>query len=202
MGKKKSHEEEFRRGSEQLRQSGLQLNRFLRSLCLVSKNNGEQDEKRIWPSSSCWEKSPTLWPLKLYYELKKVLRTRISRKRFAAPCFKLSPKGFKIPEDKRVEEKVSVPWEYADMILYEGFEKAKSRRQSELENFHQLRSIVNTGKPKARIIPFIGGFILKMFVKEPGRTVPAVARRAGVAFLDFRPRLGGTLSRAIAGSTE
>jgi len=48
---------------------------------------------------------------------------------------------------------VSVPWEYADMMLYEGFEKAKSGGRSGLENFHQLRSIVNTAKPKAQDHP-------------------------------------------------
>src|SRR4030095_12048386 len=47
---------------------------------------------------------------------------------------------------------VSVPWEYADMMLYEGFEKAKPAGRSGLENFHQLRSIVNTAKPKAQEI--------------------------------------------------
>ena len=48
---------------------------------------------------------------------------------------------------------VSVPWEYADMILYEGFEKAKAAGRSGLENFHQLRSIVNTAKPKSQEHP-------------------------------------------------
>ena len=48
---------------------------------------------------------------------------------------------------------VSVPWEYADMILYEGFEKAKAAGRNGLENFHQLRSIVNTAKPKAQEHP-------------------------------------------------
>jgi len=48
---------------------------------------------------------------------------------------------------------VSIAWEYADMMLYEGFEKAKSRGRSGLENFHQLRSIVNTAKPKAHDHP-------------------------------------------------
>jgi len=48
---------------------------------------------------------------------------------------------------------VSIPWEYADMMLYEGFEKAKSGGRSGLENFHQLRSIVNTAKPKAHDHP-------------------------------------------------
>jgi hypothetical protein len=48
---------------------------------------------------------------------------------------------------------ISVPWEYADMMLYEGFEKAKPAGRSGLENFHQLRSIVNTAKPKAQDHP-------------------------------------------------
>ncbi|MGB7949389.1 MAG: hypothetical protein WCH75_17005 [Candidatus Binatia bacterium] len=45
---------------------------------------------------------------------------------------------------------VSVPWEYADRTLYESFEKAKSQGRSGFENFHDLRSIVNSGKPKAQ----------------------------------------------------
>jgi hypothetical protein len=48
---------------------------------------------------------------------------------------------------------VPVPWEYADMILYEGFEKAKAAGRSGLENFHELRSFVNTAKPKAQEHP-------------------------------------------------
>ena len=48
---------------------------------------------------------------------------------------------------------IPVPWEYADSMLYEGFEKAKSAGRSGLENFHQLRSIVNTAKPKAQDHP-------------------------------------------------
>lgn len=43
---------------------------------------------------------------------------------------------------------ISVPWEYADKLLYEGFERAKSLGRSGLENFHELRSLVTTGKPK------------------------------------------------------
>jgi len=45
---------------------------------------------------------------------------------------------------------ISVPWEYADEIIYEGFEKAKSQGRAGLENFHELRSIINVGKPKRR----------------------------------------------------
>ena len=42
---------------------------------------------------------------------------------------------------------VSIPWEYADQILYEAYEKAKGRARSGLEHFHELRSLINTGKP-------------------------------------------------------
>jgi hypothetical protein len=48
---------------------------------------------------------------------------------------------------------VPVPWEYADLLLYENFEKAKAAGRSGLENFHQLRSIVNTAKPRAQDHP-------------------------------------------------
>ena len=48
---------------------------------------------------------------------------------------------------------IAVPWEYADSMLYESFEKAKAAGRSGLENFHELRSIVSTGKPKAQEHP-------------------------------------------------
>ncbi len=48
---------------------------------------------------------------------------------------------------------ISVPWEYADQILYEGYERAKARGQSGLENFHEIRSVINTAKPNARPHP-------------------------------------------------
>ena len=48
---------------------------------------------------------------------------------------------------------ISVPWEYADSMIYEGFERAKSTGRSGLENFHQLRSILSTAKPKAQDHP-------------------------------------------------
>jgi hypothetical protein len=48
---------------------------------------------------------------------------------------------------------ISVPWEYADSMIVEGFEKAKSAGQSGLENFHQLRSILGTAKPKVQDHP-------------------------------------------------
>jgi hypothetical protein len=43
---------------------------------------------------------------------------------------------------------VSVPWEYADRMLVEGYEQAKGRGQSGVEDFHELRTLIATGKPK------------------------------------------------------
>jgi len=43
---------------------------------------------------------------------------------------------------------IAIPWEYADHALSEGYETAKARGQTGLESFHQLRSIIATGKPK------------------------------------------------------
>ena len=43
---------------------------------------------------------------------------------------------------------IAIPWEYADHALCEGYETAKARGQTGLENFHELRSIIATGKPK------------------------------------------------------
>jgi hypothetical protein len=48
---------------------------------------------------------------------------------------------------------IPVPWDYADRILYEGYERAKARGQSGLENFHELRSIINTAKPREQPHP-------------------------------------------------
>ncbi len=42
---------------------------------------------------------------------------------------------------------ISVPWEYADAVIYDGFEKAKALVRSGLENFHELRALINTNKP-------------------------------------------------------
>ncbi len=42
---------------------------------------------------------------------------------------------------------IAVPWEFADQIIYDGYEKAKARGQSGLENFHDVRSLIATGKP-------------------------------------------------------
>lgn len=43
---------------------------------------------------------------------------------------------------------ISVPWEYADQNLYEGFEKAKTLGRSGLEDFSSLRALFNLAKPK------------------------------------------------------
>ncbi|HKY09407.1 MAG TPA: hypothetical protein VJQ55_14240 [Candidatus Binatia bacterium] len=48
---------------------------------------------------------------------------------------------------------IPVPWEFADRIIYEGYERAKGRGQTGLENFHQTRSILATGKPKETTHP-------------------------------------------------
>jgi len=42
---------------------------------------------------------------------------------------------------------VPVPWEYADRMLVEGYERAKEKGRSGLEDFHQLRALLGVGKP-------------------------------------------------------
>jgi hypothetical protein len=44
---------------------------------------------------------------------------------------------------------IAIPWEFADWIVYEGYEKSKARGQSGLDDFHAIRSVIGTGKPKA-----------------------------------------------------
>ena len=47
---------------------------------------------------------------------------------------------------------IAVPWEFADRIIYEGYERAKARGpsgQSDLSDFHAIRSVIGTEKPKA-----------------------------------------------------
>jgi len=48
---------------------------------------------------------------------------------------------------------ISIPWQYADQSIYEGHEKAKARGQSGLENFHEIRAVIATGKPKEHAHP-------------------------------------------------
>ena len=42
---------------------------------------------------------------------------------------------------------ISVPWEYADAVIYDAYEKAKARGRGGIDNFHELRTIINAGKP-------------------------------------------------------
>jgi hypothetical protein len=53
---------------------------------------------------------------------------------------------------------ISIPWAYADAVIYEGFEKAKALGRTGVENFHELRSLVNTGKPKPQDHPIYQKF--------------------------------------------
>ena len=53
---------------------------------------------------------------------------------------------------KEIKEKhgiamISVPWEYADQLLYEGFEKAKAAGRGDIDHFYTLRSAIRSGKP-------------------------------------------------------
>jgi hypothetical protein len=48
---------------------------------------------------------------------------------------------------------ISIPWEFADQMIYQGYERAKARGQSDLENFHELRSMLATAKPKEQPHP-------------------------------------------------
>lgn len=62
----------------------------------------------------------------------------------------------KMAQDIKQQHEVSmiaVPWEYADQLIYAAYEKSKARGQSGLENFHELRSLIGTGKPKEQAHP-------------------------------------------------
>jgi hypothetical protein len=56
-------------------------------------------------------------------------------------------------KDQHNVSMISIPWEYADWLLYESYEKAKGRGQSGLENFHELRSIFASTKPSKQSHP-------------------------------------------------
>ena len=43
---------------------------------------------------------------------------------------------------------ISIPWEYGDQILYEGFEKAKALGRSGMDQFSSLRAVFSSAKPK------------------------------------------------------
>ena len=51
---------------------------------------------------------------------------------------------------------ISIPWEYGDQILYEGYEKAKGPGRSGTEHFPSLRAIFNPAKPKSFPHPIYG----------------------------------------------
>jgi hypothetical protein len=43
---------------------------------------------------------------------------------------------------------IAIPWEYADRALYDAYETARARGQPGLENFHEVRSLIASAKPK------------------------------------------------------
>jgi hypothetical protein len=51
-------------------------------------------------------------------------------------------------KDQHDVSMIAIPWEFADRMIYEGYEKARARGQSGLENFHELRSLIGSTKPK------------------------------------------------------
>jgi len=57
---------------------------------------------------------------------------------------------------------ISIPWEFADQLIYEGYEKAKAREQNGLENFHEIRSFIGRGKPQPVTHP-----IYRMLADDP-----------------------------------
>ncbi|HZD39263.1 MAG TPA: hypothetical protein VE131_00985 [Terriglobales bacterium] len=234
MAKKKFHEEEIRRGSEQLRQSGLDLDNV--SAALVPRLEAQWGKGRETDLAIAFSlgKIADSAAADALVRLEKGAEDKDLKKEIRRALFKLAQKGLAIPEEKgagetssgsapvlggspeieaylssvdgaggrlvwiikpqaghglqtiqamindreglqrvggaRIRRKdlramaeeikkqhgvtmVSVPWEYADRVLYESFEKAKSAGRSGLENFHQLRSMLNAGKPKAQDHP-------------------------------------------------
>ena len=231
MAKKKSHEEEIRRGMEQLRQSGLQLDEISPALVPGLEEQWGRGRETDLAIVFSLGKIADSAAAAVLLRMEKKAQDKDLRKEIRRSLFKLSQKGLTIPEDRPGEKSpasflsrspeieaymspvdgaggrlvwivkpqaghglqtiqgmvndreglqriggtqirrkelrnmaqeikkqhgltmVSVPWEYADLMLYEGFEKAKSTGRSGLENFHQLRSMVSTAKPKAQEHP-------------------------------------------------
>jgi hypothetical protein len=56
-------------------------------------------------------------------------------------------------KDKHGIEMISLPWEYADQMLYAAYEKTKAKGRSGFENFHELRAGITAGKPKLQEHP-------------------------------------------------
>ncbi len=48
---------------------------------------------------------------------------------------------------------ISVPWEYADQLLTEGYDRAKTQGRGGLEEYQELRAAMYTGKPKVQAHP-------------------------------------------------
>ncbi len=48
---------------------------------------------------------------------------------------------------------ISVPWDFADWVLYEAFDRAKESGRSGLEQFHSMRAHMNLAKPNPRPHP-------------------------------------------------
>jgi len=51
---------------------------------------------------------------------------------------------------------ISIPWEFADQIVYEGYERAKARGQSGLENFTRFVRSSQRANLKSKTILFTG----------------------------------------------
>ena len=56
-------------------------------------------------------------------------------------------------KEKHGVSMILLPWEYADQILYDAYEKAKSQGRTGFENFHELRAGIASGKPKRQDHP-------------------------------------------------
>lgn len=50
--------------------------------------------------------------------------------------------------DRHKIQMISVPWEYADRLLYEAFEKAQAVGRTDLGNFASVRALFNPNRPK------------------------------------------------------
>ncbi|MEX0802008.1 MAG: hypothetical protein WD688_01610 [Candidatus Binatia bacterium] len=60
---------------------------------------------------------------------------------------------FRQIKEKHGINMISVPWEYADEMIYQAHEKARAQGRSGLEKFHELRALIGTGKPKPQEHP-------------------------------------------------
>ena len=56
-------------------------------------------------------------------------------------------------KDKHGIEMISLPWGYADQTLYAAYDKTKAQGRSGFENFHELRAVIASGKPKQQEHP-------------------------------------------------